>query len=460
MTEQGSDKPQKPIEIKNVRAKGVRGRLREFLRVPMLYREWRREKGQLVNPSYPDLLEACNSILIAPCDPDTVAGSKGDEAMITAFVERVRAFNPVCQFGLLTYHDQVPETLADLGVRLEPVWANPKWSLRRLIQTMSRYEGLVIVGGDVMDGYYTPLTALRLWVVGDMAARLGKRSATLGFSFNEKPSSRLRRCLGSLDQRFVVSVRDEVSLERFKGVSQANSRLVADAAFLLRPSFSDRVEVVRLWADSQRAKGRTVVGFNLHPMLIKEGDQSRRSAMISASVAALRDVAARNDVSYLFISHDFRGGPLGDEAMLGPIFEGLQDELGERIRYWKNHFSAKELKAIAGLTDAVFTGRMHLAVAALGQGVPIVAVTYQGKFEGLFRHFELPGHLAVSPESILDPSRLAPLIDELISSREALASRVADSWPGVEQRALLNIEPFLAKEIAPNASSDAVFSNP
>jgi polysaccharide pyruvyl transferase WcaK-like protein len=195
-------------------------------------------------------------------------------------------------------------------------------------------------------------------------------------------------------------------------------------------------------------------------MLIKEGDQSLRSAMISASVAALRDVAARNDVSYLFISHDFRGGPLGDEAMLGPIFEGLQDELGERIRYWKNHFSAKELKAIAGLTDAVFTGRMHLAVAALGQGVPIVAVTYQGKFEGLFRHFELPGHLAVSPESILDPSRLAPLIDELISSREALASRVADSWPGVEQRALLNIEPFLAKEVAPNASSDAVFSNP
>jgi polysaccharide pyruvyl transferase WcaK-like protein len=460
MIERGSDKPQKSVEIKNVRAKGVRGRLREFLRVPMLYREWRRERGQLAKPSHPDPLESCHSILIAPCDPGTVAGSKGDEAMITAFIERIREFNPACRFGLLTYHDQIPETLADLGARLEPVWANPKWSLRRLIETMSRYEGLVIVGGDVMDGYYTPLTALRLWVVGDLAARLGKRSATLGFSFNEKPSPRLRRCLGSLDRRFVVSVRDEVSLERFRRVSQANSRLVADAAFLLRPSFSGRVEAVRLWAESQRAKNRTVVGFNLHPMLIKEDDESQRSATIDASVAALREVAARNDVSFLLISHDFRGSTLGDEAMLGPIFERLQDELGERIRYWKTHFSAKELKAIAGLTDAVFTGRMHLAVAALGRGVPIAAVTYQGKFEGLFRHFDLPRHLAVSPESILDPSRLALLIAELISSREALAARVADSWPRVEQRALLNIAPFLAKEVVPDASPDAVFSNP
>ncbi|CAI8724412.1 colanic acid/amylovoran biosynthesis protein [Methylocaldum szegediense] len=458
--ELSSDKPQKPIRIKNVQAKGVRALLREFLRVPMLYKEWQREKEQLANPPHPHPNESCNSILIAPCDPDTVAGSKGDEAMITAFVERIREFNPTCRFGLLTYRDKVPETLANLGVHLEPVWANPKWSLRRLIQTMSHYEGLVIVGGDVMDGYYSPLTALRLWVVGDMAARLGKRSATLGFSFNDRPSSRLRRCLRSLDQRFVVSVRDEVSLERFGRISQANSRLVADAAFLLRPWLSERVEAVRLWAESQRAKGHTVVGFNLHPMLIKEGDESQRSAMVRAAVGGLREVAARNDVTFLLISHDFRGGPLGDEAMLGPIFEQLQDELGERIRYWKNHFSAKELKAIASLTDAVFTGRMHLAVAALGQGVPVAAVTYQGKFEGLFRHFELPGHLAVAPESILDSSRLASLLGELVSSREVLATRVSDSWPRVEQLALLNIEPFLAKEVSPNASSDVAFFHP
>ncbi|HYE35026.1 polysaccharide pyruvyl transferase family protein [Methylocaldum sp.] len=445
MIEQGSSKTQKAIRIKNVRAKGFRARLREFLRVPMLYREWQHEKRQLANPSSPDPLKACNSILIAPCDPVTLAGSKGDEAMITAFVERIREFNPDCRFGLLTYHDRVPETLAGLGARPEPVWANPKWSLRQLVRTVSRYEGLAIVGGDVMDGYYTPLTALRLWVVGDMAARLGKRSAILGFSFNDKPSPRLRRCLDSLDRRFVVSVRDEVSLERFRRFSATEARLVADAAFLLRPSFSERIEAVCFWADSQRAAGRTVVGFNLHPMLIKEGDQTRRSAMIDASITALRNVAVRDDVSYLLISHDFRGGPMGDEAVLGPIFEGLQGELGERIRYWKDRFSAKELKAIAGVTDAVLTGRMHLAVAALGQGVPIVAVTYQGKFEGLLRHFDLPERLAVSPETILVSSRLASLIDELIASREVLAASIAEFWPRVERRALLNIEPFLAQ---------------
>ena len=44
---------------------------------------------------------------------------------------------------------------------------------------------------------------------------------------------------------------------------------------------------------------------------------------------------------------------------------------------------------------------MHLAIAALGMEVPVMAATYQGKFEGLFQHFGINGEFLLSPQEFL-----------------------------------------------------------
>ena len=45
------------------------------------------------------------------------------------------------------------------------------------------------------------------------------------------------------------------------------------------------------------------------------------------------------------------------------------------------------------MVDLVLTGRMHLAIAALGMGTPPLCVAYMDKFEGLFHLFDIASRL-------------------------------------------------------------------
>ncbi len=74
---------------------------------------------------------------------------------------------------------------------------------------------------------------------------------------------------------------------------------------------------------------------------------------------------------------------------------------------------------------------MHLAIAGLGQGVPVMALTYQDKFEGLFRHFDQPERTLLDAEAILEPQRLAAAMDGFVEERDALKARVVERWPRV-----------------------------
>jgi polysaccharide pyruvyl transferase WcaK-like protein len=82
------------------------------------------------------------------------------------------------------------------------------------------------------------------------------------------------------------------------------------------------------------------------------------------------------------------------------------------------------MKYVAGEMDAVLTGRMHLAIAALGCGVPVACITYQGKFEGLFEHFDLPP-LMLDPVRVSETS-LTNLLLDLIERRLELRDHVHD----------------------------------
>ncbi|BBA34261.1 uncharacterized protein sS8_2309 [Methylocaldum marinum] len=424
--------------------KSVRSRMRESVRIPLLYDEWRKERKRLAQiPPAPQTRQDVRSIIIAPADVISLTGSKGDEAMIAALVEGVRRHIPDCRFGIFSYGGEASHANIEPGVTPEPVWANP-WSFRRVLDTVARYDAVAIVGGDVLDGYYTPITSLRLWMLGDLATRMGKPAVVLGFSFNASPSPKLGKCLNALDPALNVCVRDAVSLERFNRFSNIPGRLVADSAFLLHPR-TDGSEVTRIraWAEQQRARGRTVCGFNLHPMLIKSGDPVQLQALVDSAVATLSGLHDRRPVSFLLIPHDFRGGTLGDDAVLGPIYERIRADFGEHAIYPSAPLHAAELKALAGCTDFVVTGRMHLAIASLGQGVPVAVITYQDKFQGLFQHFGLPESLMMPPDRIRDPAEFTKTVSAALDAKQGLAEQVALKLPEVLRLAELNLSPLL-----------------
>jgi polysaccharide pyruvyl transferase WcaK-like protein len=91
-------------------------------------------------------------------------------------------------------------------------------------------------------------------------------------------------------------------------------------------------------------------------------------------------------LSFLLIPHDVRG-KVSDVSLAKALLESILPEIKPYCMQVPAPCRAAEIKAICADIDIVLSGKMHLAIACLGQGTPVACVTYQDKFEGLFKHF-------------------------------------------------------------------------
>lgn len=382
-------------------------------------------------------------LLLIASDPRTLVGARGDEAMVSAVVGTLRRANPALRVAVVTGTAEASTAARALG--LEPIELWEPFDLLRIGAALRAFapDAAVLIGADVMDGHYSVPNTLRRIAVAELAARGGARALVTGFSFNDRPAPVLAAALDRLAGRVLLNVRDPISFERLRRFSRTEARLVADVAFLLEPALdAARGAAVLPWIEARRAAGDRVLAVNLHPMLFAADQQPQVDALIDSVARVLMRLAAERPVSWLLLPHDFRGAR-GDNACLAPLAQRLAAALGPRLLHAEGPWSAAELKAIAGATDAVFTGRMHLAIAALGQGVPVAALTYQGKFHGLWQHFALSTELLMAPAEALDATRLEALLRRLLDDIEPLAQQVRQQLPQVHALAAANLAPLL-----------------
>ncbi|MDO9315465.1 MAG: polysaccharide pyruvyl transferase family protein [Burkholderiaceae bacterium] len=385
---------------------------------------------------------ALRRLLILPSDPWTLVGAKGDEAMMQAVVGRLRQYSSDLQVGVITATPVAHAAAGQLGFVSVPAWDCSLGEVASQIEAFHP-DAMVVLGADVLDGYYNPVTTSRMLLMADAAARHGVRVSILGFSFNNRPNSLVKPVFEGLSKRMAINVRDRVSFDRFRAFCNAPCRLVADSAFMLEADFSgDTVQAVERWSTSRRAAGDVILGFNMHPMLFRHASSAQINALVGSAVSALRAVAQRRRVSVLLLSHDYRGHD-GDDVCLAPIALALADELGPQLNYPTTQFSAAQLKAMASFTDGVVTGRMHLAIATLGMGRPVAALTYQDKFQGLFAHFEYPERFLLTPAAAAQASSLTAMVEEFVDRLPELTKCVRDHLPAVREASFLNLERVL-----------------
>ena len=158
-------------------------------------------------------------------------------------------------------------------------------------------------------------------------------------------------------------------------------------------------------------------------------------------------------MAWLLLAHDFRTRTSCSDT-LAEIERLTQGRLGNRLLRPTDELSARELKAIVTKLDGVVSGRMHLAIAALGQGTPVSCLTYQDKFEGLFEHYGLPSSLLMDPQQALRAGALESLLRAFVESANTHRQQVARHWPHVRRLAAINLAPLLGAEVevpTPNA---------
>lgn len=397
-----------------------------------LQRDWDRLATTLVARQTPGTVRR---LVILPADPHTPVGSKGDEAMMRAVIARIAASAPGLRVGVIT------ASAGTAGYETLPVWRDP-WRLQNVKAALLEFDAdtLLVVGADVLDGYYSPRLSMRMLAVADMAAHMGLRTRILGFSFNAAPSRRLRPMFDRLSPALTINLRDPVSLARFNAFCRTPATLVADAAFMLAAEQeSPRVAAVAAWVAQRRAAGDRVIVFNLHPLLVRPADPGKLQALVDSACVALASLMRLRGLSVVLLPHDDRG-EIGDDVCLLPVYRRLRREFGACMHHPPEQMAAAELKAAAGLMDGVVTGRMHLAIASLGMGVPVAAVTYQDKFHGLFAHFDLPASLLLSAEDAVHPDRLLAMMTAFVDRLEPLAAQVRAALPGVMAASERNLD--------------------
>ncbi|NGM52642.1 hypothetical protein G5B46_23780 [Caulobacter sp. 602-2] len=416
------------------RKKSPRERLRELVRTPQMLSQWSRARSALAaQPSE----EPPKSLVILSADGRDPFGSRGDEAMIQAIIDEARRRTPGVRIGIATAGNDLPERIVAQGVEAVPVWRAP-WNLGDIAKGLRAYDALLVIGADVLDGYYSSITSLRLWMVAEIFASAGGRAVIGGFSFNSSAAWPVRLFLkNKLSPSLAINLRDPVSLRRFDALSATPGRRVADCAFMLKPRESDAIAQTLAWVRAQRAEGRPVCGLNVHPMLVPNRDPEEIGRLVEAAATAARRLIDETGSSVVLLPHDFRGETHGDVALLARVLEAI-DRPGHAFLQDKE-ISAGEIKAIAAELDMVFTGRMHLAIGSLGSGVPVVGITYQGKFAGLFEHFSLSEEQLIAPEEAKDAERLSRLVLDSFAKAPALRAQVAEALPQVKSASQSNL---------------------
>lgn len=280
-----------------------------------------------------------------------------------------------------------------------------------LVWKARQYDRFFIVGADVLDGFYEAKEAYQLFYFASLMAQAGKAVTILGSSYSERISdlsiSGLKLCSNA---GVKVLARDYFSQQRASEYCKVG--LSADIAFLMKPA----TETPSYDHDADSYSNYLKVG-----LCVKDSDLNSEQSL-SALLNALGELKKTvGNLLLLSLPHHKK-----DKVSLESFFLTAEAQGFNVIKPIKMPV-ANEIKAVAGQCDLVVTGRMHVAIAALGMGIPAIAYSYNNKFEGLFKHFDLdPNKYVIDEADKVDPSFVKKVIlgvaEELSSTKESVKS--------------------------------------
>ena len=408
----------------------MRNRLRPYVMFWTLYRRWRVFRKTIGNNT-----SEGKSVVIVPCAPDTVGGSRGDEAMIVATIQHYSALYPSIPMYIVTADELGDNYVRELNYsNVEPLkcWKGV-YPVEKIYNSilMCHPKHVCILGADCMDGFYSPYMSLMLLLLHDLFTKTQNvRSHLLAFSFNASPSMMIRYAFKLVNNQLLINLRDPVSLSRYEHMV-GKAGLLADTAFCLQYDETfEGYDTLKEWCAKQRSQSRTIVAFNLHPMLRKYNHPNEVIAdaqKVSQNLIVM--LHKHQKVSLVLLPHDDRQR-LSDNTMLSVVFDELKVEFQDRLYCDAKVYRAAQLKGMCGLFDALISSRMHLAIAALGRKVPVMAATYQGKFEGLFLHFGLSEEYLMSPLSFCSDDFLI-VVEKFLQDLSGIQNIIKQGLPKV-----------------------------
>ncbi|NKI93050.1 oligosaccharide flippase family protein [Rhizobacter sp. SG703] len=376
-------------------------------------------------------------VVIVIADAYSMIGSVGDQALVgglTALLKQagIKSARVLCRPGV-----EMPVG-GDVAFSAMPLWGR-LGQAGAVANELAKARALIVIGADVLDGFYSRFESkLRLEVAG-FAARRGVPAMVCSFSFNDRPDPAMAGAFRQLPPGVTLLCRDAVSRERVAQLVGERVKLTADLGFLLEPSPASELErSVATWLkegpqDGSQPRG-PVIAWNLSPHSLKLLSAAQRDQAVSASATAIARLVKERDARVVLVPHDFRPHA-SDPEMLADVFSRLPADVQPRVLLAQGPYTAADVKQCCQHFDLVLTGRMHLMIATLGRDIPVVAVEYQGKFAGALRHFGLGAESLLSPLEVCDPDSLVSCVCARLDALAETRAQIRSRRPAVEQLA-------------------------
>lgn len=257
-------------------------------------------------------------------------------------------------------------------------------------------QHLIMVGGgglfqDDDSRIKMPYWAARIAMLRALNSRIVGHSLGAGPLDHAESRGCARMACGALRS---VSVRDRFAQRWLSASIGRDVAVVPDPAFMLEPASSQAArEFVRsLGLNPQRPLIAVALrrwfhrrgGFIPHRLRAGAGlDRGEGEAQMTSLredlASALRALSRRFDASVLLMP-SYHAAHEGDVHECSQLLARL-DGVAARVASISN---PALYKAVAGLCLVMISARMHPLILSASMGVPIVALAYNGKFEGLF----------------------------------------------------------------------------
>lgn len=291
---------------------------------------------------------------------------------------------------------------------------------------VARTKYFFVIGADIMDGTYGGSGSKIRQHIFTHLDRLGVKPVVLGFSLSEKVTSEAQSFMRTCSNIATFNARDEFSFERLEKYVESPN-LVADIAFLMKPSKMIPLDVMFSEENSSTFK----VG-----LCIKDTDLGDNQANLGSFVNLCENIMNQLDADIYLIPHH-----PADLATMSLLFSKLSEiETKGNVFIGEALPRAAKVKMLVSQLDFIVTARMHVAIAALGSGVPVLCITYGNKFEGLMKHFDLSVDKHVITEVTDDNcSEVFDKIKTALFSKGQLAHDIKQQKQKITQLALLNI---------------------
>lgn len=317
---------------------------------------------------------SARSCSVLVCPPGN--GNVGDQAMVEAYLEHTAG-----QVRLIVRDRDDIQVPSEATERIEVVvlpaliYGQDRVAhlsdTRRYLELLEDASEVAVVGADIMDGAYNLTASVRRATMMRLACQAGVKARVLGFSWNAAPEPMAKRALQRAARSGVdLYLRDPVSAARARQSGLENVHAVADSVFS------------STWVDE------SILGsVSLSPS--KKIALVNISAHIQQSVDQLEDYKKiiryllDEDYEILLIPHVSRD--TSNDAELGNRL--LEVFSSEGVTAAEPSLSPAQVRALCRHASIVITGRMHLSIIALSQGVPAVVLASQGKVEGLTQLF-------------------------------------------------------------------------